>query len=702
MFSLTFTGPDGSEQTAQLEAELSVGREEGNDLVLPDSAISRRHCRFYIEGDQVVVEDLGSANGVTVDGSRIEGPTAISASSEVFLGEWGVRVASGKPSRVSPKRQGMDGPTGERPARGNGSGPARPTRQLPAKPNRALAKPDAAPAIERGTRRLPAAQNQSRKAPLANPAGPAPRAGSIKGTAGPWTGKTFQLARPVTVIGRTAPADIVVDDDSVSRRHVELRKTPEGFQVRDLGSANGVSVNGEPVSEALLLNGDEVKLGVVTFTYSGPGPAKRGLPPKKKKLFIFVGAGVAFLLAIVVVAVAAGGKTDKPDLVVAPQTDDGVAGMLSLCKLYTDTESNELDWQHGIDNCGKVLKTDPLNVEATKLLKLAKREQEMEKTLAAGKKAFELGHDEEAVEKFLQIDPSSYYFRRARAGFQDARLHITKVEESECKTWSFNGRDWCAAQEHCAKWLDYNCFGNNKNFEDYKKRFDYANKICSKPMEWKCPDRLKRLMDLGGEVADPEQIMRGLLQTKYRNPKIVEVMLGYAMKGNARKAADDLKRFRVTPEGSKLAKDLEPIINDLEIVDGRYHDGTTQATLKPDAALARFQEAFEADGRLMPPNQVGEISRLMRSELSQGYYKKAKALFEVQRVVEAAPLAFKAYEQNPANTDVIELVNKIEQASDDYVNRGCPGLATARQLLRPNNPKMNEVKERWEKLHCKE
>ncbi len=704
MFTLTFRGPDGSEQTAQLDAELSVGREEGNDLVLPDSAISRKHCRFFVDGNQILVEDLGSSNGVTVDGERIDGPTPVSSASEVFLAEWKVQIASGRPSKVSPRQAGMDGPTHERPAapRGNGA-TSKPTRQLTsARPGRALAPANGPEPVERGTKRLPAAQMGAKKAALARPTGPAPRSASIKGLTGPWTGRTFPLSRPVTVIGRSAPADIVVDDDSVSRRHVEIRKTGDGYTVRDLGSANGVFINSDAISEAPLANGDEVRLGVVSFVYSGPGAAKRGLSAKKKRLFLIAGGGGALLVLVLILAVASGSKGGGPTLPVevVPKQDEGVMGQLSLCKLYSDTDSNDLDWKHAIDACGKVLKLDPLNVEATRLLKVSKRESEQERILKDGKKAAELGHEEEAVEKFLQIDPASYYHRRARQAFLDSRTHILKATYEECRTWSQNGRDWCRAAEECGKYLSFNCCG--RDFSEDKKRFDFANKLCYRQIEWSCPEKYCKMIGTAENPVTEEQKMRGLLTAKYHNPKVVDALVGYALQGNARKAADDVERFeKTTAEGQKMDRELNPLVNDLKIVDGRYTTGAPIANTNPDAAAAKFQEAFEADARIMPANATSEMLRRMHRELAVGYLKQAIERMNQGRPIEAAPYAFKAYEQDSSNTDVVELVGKIENGADDYINKGCRGLATARQLLRPNQPgKLDEIRTRWQKLNC--
>lgn len=78
---------------------------------------------------------------------------------------------------------------------------------------------------------------------------------------GPNSGSRFLLDTSVTTAGRHPQSDIFLDDITVSRRHVEFRRTPEGFSVADVGSLNGTYVNRERIDEVALGNGDEVQIG---------------------------------------------------------------------------------------------------------------------------------------------------------------------------------------------------------------------------------------------------------------------------------------------------------------------------------------------------------------------------------------------------------------------------------------------------------
>ena len=63
------------------------------------------------------------------------------------------------------------------------------------------------------------------------------------------------------VLGRSPGCQLVFDDDTVSRRHAELRMADGRWILRDLGSTNGTWVNGRQVFEAEVVPGDVIQLG---------------------------------------------------------------------------------------------------------------------------------------------------------------------------------------------------------------------------------------------------------------------------------------------------------------------------------------------------------------------------------------------------------------------------------------------------------
>ncbi|MFI8101477.1 FhaA domain-containing protein [Streptomyces sp. NPDC101118] len=99
------------------------------------------------------------------------------------------------------------------------------------------------------------------------PAGPAPVTGG--GQTRRWieiNGTRHQISRPTLVLGRSTEADVRIDDPGVSRRHCEIRTgTPSTIQ--DLGSTNGIVVDGQHTTRATLRDGSRIVVGSTTIIY---------------------------------------------------------------------------------------------------------------------------------------------------------------------------------------------------------------------------------------------------------------------------------------------------------------------------------------------------------------------------------------------------------------------------------------------------
>lgn len=70
-----------------------IGRGAENDLVLDDDGISRAHCRILGDGTQFLIEDLGSTNGVRVNGKRTEGRVALKPGDNIGIGQYVILAA---------------------------------------------------------------------------------------------------------------------------------------------------------------------------------------------------------------------------------------------------------------------------------------------------------------------------------------------------------------------------------------------------------------------------------------------------------------------------------------------------------------------------------------------------------------------------------------------------------------------------------
>lgn len=78
---------------------------------------------------------------------------------------------------------------------------------------------------------------------------------------GPMANQTLPLTDAVTTIGSVAGNTVVLADPAVSRKHAGIRKVDADYELADLGSTNGVYVNGQKVPKKTLEQGDIIRVG---------------------------------------------------------------------------------------------------------------------------------------------------------------------------------------------------------------------------------------------------------------------------------------------------------------------------------------------------------------------------------------------------------------------------------------------------------
>jgi pSer/pThr/pTyr-binding forkhead associated (FHA) protein len=77
----------------------------------------------------------------------------------------------------------------------------------------------------------------------------------------------FALGTDPVNIGRHPDSEIVLDDITVSRRHVQITQSADGYVASDMGSLNGTYVNRSRIESAVLGNGDELQVGKFKITF---------------------------------------------------------------------------------------------------------------------------------------------------------------------------------------------------------------------------------------------------------------------------------------------------------------------------------------------------------------------------------------------------------------------------------------------------
>jgi pSer/pThr/pTyr-binding forkhead associated (FHA) protein len=204
-------------------AAVVLGRDDSADVRVDDKKVSRRHASFRVVDGEVWVEDLGSSNGVRLNGKRIEKRARLGPGDEVRVGAFVVMLSEREPAPEASRVEVEAAPVGTAPVR-------------------------------RVIEKLP----DEREFPL------------LVGLDGPVEGKRFILRRGENVLGRLEECDVPILDASVSRQHARVVFARERVTVTDLGSSNGVFVNDERIDVAELADGDRLRIGNVPFAVRLP------------------------------------------------------------------------------------------------------------------------------------------------------------------------------------------------------------------------------------------------------------------------------------------------------------------------------------------------------------------------------------------------------------------------------------------------
>lgn len=99
---------------------------------------------------------------------------------------------------------------------------------------------------------------------------PEPSKGAVEFLCGPLVGRTIVLEAQVTAIGSGDGNEILLADPAVSRKHAGIHRSAEGYELADLGSTNGVYVNGERTAKRVLAQGDVIRVGTTEMVFRLP------------------------------------------------------------------------------------------------------------------------------------------------------------------------------------------------------------------------------------------------------------------------------------------------------------------------------------------------------------------------------------------------------------------------------------------------
>jgi ABC transport system ATP-binding/permease protein len=260
--------------------EITIGRQEGNTIRLTERNVSRRHARLLRQQTNVLIEDLGSYNGIKVNGDRITGQVQVQDGDLIQIGDYDLAV-----QREEDARAGATVPLDTTPTRSSGPAPTQklpdPGATMPALP--VVSVPEVrdediqeAPSDEvprhQSTAVIRIDQVQSSRPQRANVAIDVNEAPRLVVLNTDFAGREFACTKTELRIGRTDDNDIAIDHRSLSRTHCKVVREDSGeWKVIDMQSANGLMVNGEPYAQVTLRLGDVLELGHVKLKFVGAG-----------------------------------------------------------------------------------------------------------------------------------------------------------------------------------------------------------------------------------------------------------------------------------------------------------------------------------------------------------------------------------------------------------------------------------------------
>ncbi len=281
---------DGKEYSVA-DAGLVFGRDASSDVVVAQNEVSRRHAEI-VPGEQGYLLRDTSANGVYVNGERVQGSVKLARADVVRIGSEEFRfyadVLSPTPATSSPAVPASPvapPPPQPPPPVAYAEDPADlldmellpdPPDALPvvapAPPAPAAPAPVVRPVMPAAAK-APPADAPSTPVSVPKPKDPRPVVAVLESlNEGPGKGSKYELHTSLGHIGRGAHNDVRLSDESVSETHAKLQKREDGWYVVDMDSTNGTYVGGSRViGERRIEGAPDVRFGGMKFRFTPLG-----------------------------------------------------------------------------------------------------------------------------------------------------------------------------------------------------------------------------------------------------------------------------------------------------------------------------------------------------------------------------------------------------------------------------------------------
>ncbi len=542
----------------------SFGHGEDNDVVLGSRKVARHHMVIWEDGGRVMVEDLTSGKGISLDGQPIGGVFELSPSSKMEVGIFVFRLAG----------------------------------------------------AEVGGATTDTFLFNSRQGPMP----------FLEGLAGEGEGVEVELCPGNNDIGREPSLYLVIDDPSISPRHARIsvqnpaiqnaRQEKGSYILSDLGSQQGTFVNEEQIQSSEIRDGDLLRFGNIEFKFhTGISEPRRG-----RKLRLVVIAAASALLLILILALAIGKSPPKSPSLSAPNKlslDVQLEQYLQAARAAMEG----MDWSKASQELEAALDIHPASEEARKMQKKLLGELANKKRYEDGNVMADMGKLNEGLNLLRSISKESVYNLRAKDRLAEL---VEKLSEEHLKKGKaqLRAERFRQAHEHFLAYMQLKpCDrGVVKEYLAPTEGKMRRRGIAFPPYANRCE---AGAAPQAGTPSEAPEETAAILKKSYPAPALAEAMALY-LDGKAQQAIQMLRREKQSIQDPYLRRKAEDLEDQLRVIQGRYEEGLSALLQNRWAdAEKRLTFALETDAKIVPQPLRSRYRDDIGAQLAKGLHQKA-------------------------------------------------------------------------------
>lgn len=383
MYTLIIEDSHGraTEEISFSQGSYTIGRVEGSDIILPSSSVSRTHARVSISNGKCYIDDLGSANGVIVNGVPVKTRQELQNGAKVRIGEYTLYL------------EYKEKLTGEQDVL--------------------------------RTQIVASTQNGYK----------------IVRVGDKFAGEEFSLSESINSIGRTEDNYILLSDPSISRNHANIHNVGMSSRLIDLGSSNGTFVNGKRVkSEILLQSGDEVRFGNIRFIFV-PVAARVDLhmyakSPYANNRHFYIGVAAIIIVVVacctllIVFLFSKDGPSESKDTIVKQDPQIVLNNQLR----QANEHYSQMRYAKADEIVKEILREWPNDTNATKLSMEIQKELHNEALMREAESLYVNKSLEDAIAKYREVSQVSPFAIRAEQRIEEIEAKLIQNQYITAKS----------------------------------------------------------------------------------------------------------------------------------------------------------------------------------------------------------------------------------------------------------------------------